>query len=431
MDSRAKPLTEPSDSRSWAAYEFNSVAEGNVAPNVPQLVLHPSESLEGVREPTVQSSHGLGRSDSSEYSSSQGSLELDGPVIGDPLDAVDIPRSIECFFTITFDGAKVPVAANKLVIDYTEIDSYQTVERIAQDIAKNTTQNHAKVSSSGTLVARQFNFKYGNCTIIGDHVEKIGLPLTTREDWDSVCAILVNYWRSDPLRALHVEIYRDYFSYRSRATSEVSLAATKRREIHKMIQYTSENERYIPRTALMRFNSLQNIREIIVEDDRLDMGPEEKERFIQNVQSKAQCLIVLCVYAGLKMECLNIFLQRGFSDAALPQIRNCCHDKCAPDFDTLLSNQGCFTPARFDNIGEHQDFHHSVVIPIHFIPVEENQDELMKAGRQMDLEEGKGGTQYVTDDAKYSACCGRGAYSNVYRIRIDPDHHRFEKVSSI
>lgn len=398
---------------------------------MPPIVLHPSESLEGFQEPTVQSSHGLGRSDSSEYSSSHESLELHGRIIGDPLDAVDIPRSIKCFFYITCDGAKVPVAANSLAIDYTEPNSYQMVERFAQDTAKNAAQNHAKVSSSGTLVARQFNFKYGNCTVIGDHVEEIGLPLTTREDWDSVCAILVNYWRSDPLRALHIEIYRDYFSYRSRATSEVSLAATKRREIHNLIKYTSENERYIPRTALMRFNSLQNIREIIVEDDRLDMGPEEKELFIQNVRSNAPCLLLLCVYAGLKMECLDVFLQGGFSDAALPQIRNCCHDKCAPDFDTLLNNRGCFTPARFDNIGGHQDFHQNVVIPIHFIPVGENQDKIMKAGRQMELEKGIGGTQYVTDDAKHSACCGSGAYSNVYRVRIDPAHHRLEKVSSI
>ena len=391
-------------------------------------MLHRSESLEGSRRPAVQGSHGLGRSDSSEYSSSHESLVLDDLAIGDPSDSIDIPRSIQCFFNITFDGVKASAAANSLAIDYTESNSYQSVEKAAQDIA----QDHVRVSSTGTLVPSQFNFKYGNCTVIGDDVEKIGLPLTTREDWESVCAILVNYWRSDPLRTLHVDIHRDYFSYRSRAASEVSLAATKRREMHNLIKYPLGNEPYIPRTALMRFNSLQNIREIICQDNRLDMEPEDKEHLIKTVQSSAPCLLALCVYAELKMECLNLFLQRGFSDAALPtQIKDCCHDKCAPNFDTLLRMRGRFVPARFDKIGEHQDFHHTVVIPIHFVPVEEEQDEVMRAGRQRDLEEGRGSTTSVTDDAKQSACCGLGAYSNVYRVRIDPDHHRLSKVSSI
>ena len=353
---------------------------------------------------------------------------LDDLSLGHPSDVFDIPRTIECFFIITFDGLKASAAVNSFAIDYTEPNSYQNVEKVAQDIA----QDYVRASSAGILGPRQFNFKYGNCTVIGDHVEKTGLPLTTREDWENVCAILVNYWRSDPLRTLHVDIYRDYFSYRSRATSEVSLAATKRREMHNLIKNPPGNESYIPRTALMRFNSQQNIREIIIQDNRLDMGPEEKEHFIQTVHSSAPCLLALCVYAELKMECLNLFLKRSFSDAALPtQIKDCCHENCAPNFSTLLRMRGGFMPARFDKIGEHQDFHQTVVIPIHFVPVEEKQDEIMKAGRQRDLEEERGSTTSVTDDAKQSACCGKGAYSNVYRVRIDPDHHRLSKVRSI
>ena len=426
MDSIAEPRAEPSDPlrQAGATHDNNSAMEETVPSAVPPIVVQ-SESLEGSWETAVQSSYALGRSTSSKYSSSHESLELHS------LDAVEIPKSIECFFTVTFDGAEAPLAANNLAIEYTEPNSYQKIEKFTHNIAQDIAQDHARLTSSGTLVARQFNFKYGNCTVIGDHVEKIGLPLTTREDWDSVCAILVNYWRSDPLRTLHIEIYRDYFSYRSQATSEVSLAATKRRELHNLVKHNSENERYIPRTALMRFNSQQNIREIIIQDDSLDMRPEEKEHFIQRVQTNAGCLLALCVYARLNMGCLNIFLQRGFSDAALPQIKDCCHENCDPDFNALLNMRGGFTPTRFDNVGEHQDFHHSVVIPIHFVPVEENQDEVMKAGRQRDLEEGIRRSTSVTDDARQNACCGSGAYSNVYRVRIDPDHHRLQKVSGI
>lgn len=424
-DPTAEFLAEPSESFSPAAYNNNRIAEETVASVGPDIVLHPSEGVEESLRPTLQSSHGLQRSHSSGGSSSRESLDLDSPLVGDLSDPLDIPESIKCLFYITFDGNEAPVAAKSSAVNYTEPNSYQHVERIARDHVR------LAVASSETLAAKQINFKYGNCTVIGDDVEKTGLPLTTREDWDSVCAKLVNYWRSKPQRTLRVEIFRDYYSYRSRAPSDVSFADTKRREIYHLIKWDADMW-YIPRTALMRFNSPQNIRDIIIQDHRLDMESEEKELFIHNVQSKAPCLLALCVYAKLKMKCLHTLLQKGLSDGALPlQRRDCCHDKCRPDFEDLLVKQGGFTAARFDTLGEHQDFHHSVVIPIHFIPVEEDQDEIMKAGRQRDVGEGSENASRVTDDTKQSACCGSGAYSNVYRIRIDPDHHRLSKNKDV
>lgn len=421
LDPTTEPLEEPDepeDRFSRATHGRHSIAEETATSAVPPIVLYRSESLEGPWDTAAQSSHGLGRSDSSKYSSSHKSLDSDDLAIGDLLDGVEIPKSVECSCYITFDGAEEPVAANSFAIHYEAHNSYQNVEKIAQDIA----QHHAKVP----------NFNYGNCRVFGEHVEKNGLPLSTQEDWDRVCATLVSYWRSDPLQTLHIDIRRDYVSYRSRATSDLSLAASKRRELHNLIKYTSENERYIPRTALKKFNSLQNIHEIIIQDDRLEMTAEDMEIFIQTVKTNAPCLLALCVYAGLKMECLRKFLQRGFSDAALPtQTKDCCHEKCAVNFSALLDNRGCFTPARFDNIGEHQDLDHNVVIPIHFVPVDEDQDEIMRAGRRRDLEKVTESSTRVIDDAKQVACCGSGAYSNVYRVRIDPDHHELLKVRSI
>ena len=423
IDPTTEPLAAPPESFSQVVYDNNSsIAEQTAASAGPQIVLYPSENVEGSLRPARQSLDGLGGSQVPEESSSHESIDLDGP--GDPSHAVDIPQNVECFFHITFDGAKEPIAAKKSAINYTEPNSYQNVERIAEE--------HVRGASSRVLANKEINFRYGNCTVISDRVEKRGLPLTTQEDWESVCAILVNYWRSDPLRTLRVDIFRDYFSYRSRATSEVSLAATKRLEMHSLVKYAWDEKAYIPRTALMRFNSPEAIREIIIQDRRLDMELGETKRFIHRVQSKAAILLALCVYNELKMECLNILLRKGFSDAKLPlQRRDCCHDKCGPNFNNLLSKRGCFTAAQFDNVGKHQDFHDSIVIPIHFVPVEEEQDKIMKAGRQRDLAKVIEPASPETEDPKQSACCGSGAYSNVYRVRIDPDHHRLSKVSSI
>ena len=418
LDATTKPLAEPSESSSRATAVQHRVAEQTAASAGPPIVLHPSESLEEPWGPPVPSSHVLRRPHLAEDSLSRESLYLDDPAISDFPDNEDIPKSIRCSFNITFDGA---TAITSSVIDYMEPNSYQKVEKIAHD--------YASEAFSGAVAAKQINFKYGNCTVIGDHVGVNGLPLTTREDWECVCTVLKNYWRSDPVRTLHVKIFRDYFSYRSRAASEVSLAATKRQEIHNLIKTNSQEEWYIPRTALMRFNSLENVREIIIQDDRLDMVPQDKESFIERVQSEASCLLALCVYASLKMECLKVLLQKGFKDAALPsQRQDCCHLKCGPNFHTLLSTRGSFQPARFDTVGEHQNFHNSVVMPINYIPVEENQDDVMKTGRRRDLESGEGDSSRATDDP---TCCGSGAYSEVYRVRIDPDHHRLLQVSSV
>ena len=336
----------------------------------------------------------------------------------------DAPSSVTCYLHITFDGATIPFAMNDLRLAYKEEDSYEIIERIAQDYIQ-------KTCSEG-LAVRRLSFKYGNCTIKGEHVEKLGIPLTTTEDWANICVILSRLWTLKPRRALEIHIFRDYFSRRSPSGSEASVPGTQRLELQTLMKRAADGRKYIPRLALMRFTSESNIRKVINRDSRLNMDKETKDRFIVKVQDTAPRLFALYIYAGLSMKCLMRQVDLGYNDGSLPLDEDdCCHPKCAADFETLLDRQGGFFAAQFDHIGEHQDFDPRVVIPIHFFPVDEDEIDFVKEGRKKDMEYDR---PYAFDSwhpEKRKAWCGSGSYSNVYRVRIDPDHHKLSKVSRL
>ena len=280
------------------------------------------------------------------FSSQTGSLNPDELTcgFGDHAGSNFIPSVITCTLHITLNGFQDAITTTDLKIHFTSPDSYQTIENIAQAQINN--------ACTGALIGKPLTFKYGNCTIFGKDIEKLGVPLTTREDWDDICAILENYWSVDSAGNFRLDIYRDYLSYRNKTISEASFADSKRSELWALMKRASDGRRYVPRTSLMRFVSPSNIREIIIQDSRLDLEPEVKESFIKIVQSKAPYLLAMCVFAGLRMTSLKKLLDNGLSDASLPlEDHHYCHRKRAADFGTLLERQGGFLAARFENIG--------------------------------------------------------------------------------
>ena len=337
---------------------------------------------------------------------------------------LDAPSSVTCYLHITFDGATIPFAMNDLRIAYKEVDSYDIIERIAQD--------YIQKSCSEGFAVRKPCFKYGNCTIKGEHVEKLGIPLTTTEDWANICLILYRLWALRPRRALEIHIFRDYFSNRSPSGSESSVPSTQRLELRKLMKRAADGRKYIPRLALMRFTSENNIRKVINHDSRLKLDKETEDRFIVKVQGTAPCLFALYIYAGLTMKCLMGQVDIGYNDGRLPLDEDdCCHPRCAADFETLLDKQGGFFAAQFDHVGEHQDFDARVVIPIHFFPVDEDEIDFVKEGRKKDMEYERPYAYDSWHSEKRKAWCGSGTSSNVYRVRIDPDHHRLSRVSRL
>lgn len=81
--------------------------------------------------------------------------------------------------------------------------------------------------------------------------------------------------------------------------------------------------------------------------------------------------------------------------------------------------------------GDHQDFHAQVVIPIHFHPKEsgevsfhQDEDDHLSSSSPQPLS----GASQPKQDPKQEALCGSGAYSTVYRVKIEPSHHNLSEV---
>ena len=380
---------------------------GRTAPARPTIVVSHAEGA------SHEFPHNSAVSHSSDEDSSRGSLDLEDPTnnVKNPSDDLIPSSSITCSLHITFGQDPASDPAIGLTVCLTDPDSYSRIETVSQ--------NHVTDTFKEDLDRRELVFRYGNCTITGQNVEKCGLPLTSRDDWNSTCIVISNYLTSKPNRHLHLDIFRNYFAFRFRASSDVSFAGAKRAEIHTLMKRASDGRQYLPRTDFLQVTSKETIRDVIVQDPQLDMALDEKDKFIEKVQRKAPKLIAMCVFAGLKMECLKKLLDIGYSDESLPlERKHCCHQKCAVDFEILVEKQGGFSAAEFWIVGEHQKLHPSTVVPVHFHPRDKDEDgALDKAGpHESDEPEDSYGGAGESDSAKRNAWCGSGAYSNVVSL---------------
>lgn len=171
------------------------------------------------------------------------------------------------------------------------------------------------------------------------------------------------------------------------------------------------------------------------------MESNEKEEFVQSVQSDAPRLFLMFLNAKLEMSCLKELLNHGLSDKDLPlKETQYCHKRCGSDFYHLINGQRGFNAAEFLDIHKHQNFSDHVIIPIHFkekkryddYPAEE-QNEHYRRHEKIANDPNSISPDGDNDDgdAKTKAYCGAGAYSTVYRINIDPGHHRLSQVSNV
>ena len=319
----------------------------------------------------------------------------------------------------TFEG-KVFKADAERTVSINDLDSYADIESAAEA--------QVRENFSESLASRELNFRHGSCKIISDAGREDVHALTSQEDWKDVCITLINYQTSG-YRVLRLEVSRDYFALQTQAIGQETFAITKRREIDSLMKNSASGRLYIPRIDLTRVTSTDTIRQIITQDDSLGMNLSAKEQFIEIVRRRSRTLLAMCVLANLKMKCLKKLLDAGLGDKSLPlKEQNKCHRGCSADFRNLLREQGGFLAPVFNNIGEHKVLHSDVVIPMHFHPAVQNTKNWSNVGtgHSDDL------NSPMEDEAnieKLKACCGSGAYSTVYRVRIDPDHHMLSKVS--
>ncbi|KAL8688219.1 MAG: hypothetical protein Q9218_005818 [Villophora microphyllina] len=397
----------------------------------PTIVVHHSESGQSV-ESLKKTPHSDGAVDipPSQPKDEWSPMSQDSPIsdIGrsfgstsrpsSPAGGLVIPEVVQYTIHITFEREAVPITVDGSVrLD--DASDYQLLEKSAEDCVK------AHCESS--LAGKTLYFRNGDCTIVGDDTDRHVHGLSSAEDWRDVCTVLKNFFDSNRHQHQRLHITRDYFALLIRRVSDESFARSKRDEIWGLMKKGFDNRLYIPRTDLMRVTSADMIRQIILEDPLPGLEQAEQESFIQCVLRRGRKLLAMCVYAELQMKCLKVILDAGHTDSTLKskpfEDEDCCHTKCGPRFMNLLQCQGGFNAAEFSTLGEHKQFHRCTVLPIRYHPREKRRDGVYDEGLEThsEVEESK-----LNEEDKLPmqrAFCGSGAFSKVYRVRLDPAHH--------
>lgn len=331
-----------------------------------------------------------------------------------------IQNTITCTLRTTLRGSLVSSLPRELEVVLHSPETYQEIEQEAEQ--------HAKTLCAGSIGTTEMIFRYGNCTIIWDDISIYRRPLRSYEEWAEVYKSIVEYWTSHSQEHARLHIWRDYHQ---QPTIDGSFADTKNNEIHDLMKHAWGRKRYIAHSDLEKVMSDHTVREIIMQADCTGIEPHEKDMFIQQVQSKGRVLLAICLQSDIKMQCLKHLLDHKDSDVALPfDLKDLCHQSCRSKFQRLLNEQGSYLAARFDGPGQHKNLHPSIVVPLHFCP-------RANGRKNMNLEEVDSSVNELQDSyseefaakEKTAAECGSGAYSNVYCVKLDPNHHGLSKVS--
>ena len=347
----------------------------------------------------------LGLDIDSEYSSSG---------VATPADGYVLPETITYTLHITFEGDAVLHEHKNKSIHPNDSSSYISIEKASKECVLTQYEQTA-------LMGRELNFRQGTCTITCEDssVRKHTQGLSTAADWKDICTVLVNLWKPSMHHSIHLDIYREYFGLLNRSLSD-DFAKAKRSELYRLMKLGFNGHKYIPLSDLKRVASMDMIRGIIIDDATIKHA--DKEELIREVYDKAPILMTMCVFTRLRMKCIKALLSRGVNDKTYPlEDRNCCHVECELDFYNLIRDQGTFHTATFFKPGEHKELPIATVVPIQFYPKDQDSTTVVDWPQRMSSE-----------DAvlfKQRAHCGSGAFSNVYRVRIDPGHHKLAKVS--
>ena len=338
-----------------------------------------------------------------------------------------VQKIIPYTLRVTFEGSQDSKLLDGLSVLLDEPQSYLKIEKEAE--------KSATILSAEIIDGKKLEFSYGICIVVSNNGNKNRLPLRSQEEWAVVCNSVVEYLKLHTHERLHFCISRHYLAYQDQPTPKDSFAKLKSDEINDLMKQAWENVDYIPHNILELIISDPTVYWIINESPLEGVSQDEQDSFISRVQAEGRILLAMCVHANLGTECLKVLLDRGWKDGgwkdlSLPPLdeRSYCHYGHRKNYKSLCKGQGSFRAAHFA-LGEHKDLHSGIVVPLHFFPRANGKDKmtLEKAesyvARTSDLNSGE-----IAADEKEAAKCGSGAYSNVYCVKLDPNHHSLSKV---
>ena len=339
-------------------------------------------------------------------------------------DEAILPRTFQCTLCVTCLG--YDTVRRKFDLHWNDPDSYQKFKQNAEDLAEEASRSEDET--------RVMTFLHGYCTISkGNEGVDQRLGLTSRSEWKRLRKNLVKYYNSGGKKIYEVVIYHEFIGLKSRTDEAdgIPFLEAKRWELGWLMKTNIDDKKYISNAYLQKYTSEDMIRAIVTNDPCWGSSPnsDEIEQLIQDILRKeARKLLAMCVWAQVSMKCLKQLIDVGHHhDSDLPRnTKSCCktHTRYNVDF---LQYHGMFQAAEFKEPGEFQQLPSWKILPI--IPIDPDRDVPLSEETSKDSEGDPDSPIMRSRSAKDRAMIGSGAHGWVYRVKIDPYHHKLSKVS--
>ena len=335
--------------------------------------------------------------------------------------ASSVQKTIPYKLWITLEGSQDSKLVKDLSVILHNSESYQEIEKVAE--------GYATAFFAQTIGERELKFSYGNCIVVSNNGNKNRLPLRSQETWAVLHNSVVEYLISHSNEQLQFCISRHYLACQDQPSEGESFADLKYDEIDNLMKQGWENKTYIPHNILGSVFSDQTVYWIIKENPPKSVLRDDQDAFISRVQAEARILLAMCVRACLGTECLWVLLERGYKDSSLPSDDKAyCHrhPSCKVNYERLVQRRGSFGAAHFVQ-GEHKTLDPHTVVPLRFYPRARGNEDLDWEVAEV-YDNGLQAPPVEKRISKNDAWRGAGANSNVYCVKVDPNHHSLSRV---
>ena len=389
---------------------MDSSNTGRDAPTAgPAIIVHqPKESLESAEQTPKPAAI---------YQVHENAQESSSPRQESPVIPSSIQKIIPCMLRVTFEGSQDSKLVDELSVLLHGPESYQRIEEEGE--------KSATVLSAEIIGEKKLKFSYGNCIVVSSNGNKSRLPLRSQEDWTVLYNSFVEQLKTN--EQLRFCISRHYLACQDQPTEGESFAELKYDEIDRLMKQGWEENNYIPHNILGTVFSDQTIDWIIKENPPESVSQDDQGAFVSRVQAEARILLAMCVCATLGTECLWELLKRGCKDSSLPlDEKSYCHPKCKVKYKTLVNTRGSFRAAHFVQ-GEHKTLDPHTVVPLRLFPSARGNEDLDHEVAEV-YDNGLQASPREERTSKNAAWKGEGANSNVYCVKVDPNHHSLSTV---
>lgn len=317
-----------------------------------------------------------------------------------------IPQSVPCKLFVFLDGKIFPHFEEARC--YWNNPSYFNILQKAADRILEEQGHFHPEDESARLYKRA-----GRCHLVrredGFGVESI--TIENKRQWAQFLPLMVaNFAANNHFVPFYLDFRWEYSLLIIKRQAGVAYAETVKGVLYDRLKWNYRNQYYIPRQVLKNVFKPSTVRELIDQDESLKRLERklltetgqllDKEKFIDHVIANGIVYLALCIYARLPLECLYRLMDKYKDCTTLLQVSDCPKDISKPEFHHLVELQGAFQAHTFPNDSghpEHQKLDSITVVPIKF---DEKTDKI-----------------------------GSGGFGEVFRVHIDPDHHRFSPVS--